>query len=51
VSSEGAANGLKFLNKNMGLAVEGNQEAVDTFRMLGVSLKDGQGPSSRCPRR
>jgi hypothetical protein len=43
VSAEGAATGLKFLNKSMGLALEGNQEAVQTFQALGVAIKDGHG--------
>lgn len=44
VSAEGAAMGLKFLNKNLGLAIEGNDEASQTFKKLGIdvaSLKDG----------
>lgn len=43
VSAEGAANGLKFLNKNMGLALEGNKEAVESFSKLDVQLKDQSG--------
>lgn len=43
VSAEGAATGLKFLNKNMGLALEGNQEAVQAFKDLKIEIKDGSG--------
>ncbi len=43
VSAEGAANGLKFLNKNVGLALEGNAEASKSFQDLGVKIKDGEG--------
>lgn len=43
VEAEGAGAGLNFLNKNMGAALEGNKEAVETFAKLKVSLKDGQG--------
>jgi hypothetical protein len=44
VSAEGAATGLKFLNKNLGLAITGNEEASKTFHDLGIDLagvKDG----------
>lgn len=43
VSAEGAGVGLKFLNKNIGLALEGNQEAVQTFKKLDVAIKDSHG--------
>lgn len=43
VSAEGAAVALKFLNKNVGLAIEGNAEAAQTFQKLGISYKDGGG--------
>lgn len=43
VSAEGAATGLKFLNKNIGLALGGNEEAAKTFGKLGVQLKNADG--------
>ncbi len=43
VSSEGAGVALKFLNKNVGLAIEGNAEAAQTFQKLGIAYKDGSG--------
>ena len=43
VNSESAAQALGFLNKNMGAALEGNKEAVETFAKMGVALKDGSG--------
>lgn len=43
VSSEGAAQALGFLNKNVGMAIEGNAEATQTFAKMGVALKDGSG--------
>ncbi len=43
VGAEEAAKGLQFLNKNMGMALEGNKEAVETFTKLGVAMKDGEG--------
>jgi hypothetical protein len=43
VDAEGAANGLKFLNKNVGLALDGNKEAAQTFAKLDIALKDSGG--------
>jgi hypothetical protein len=43
VGAEEAAKGLQFLNKNIGDAIGGNQEAIATFAKLGVTLKDGAG--------
>ncbi len=43
VSSESASQALGFLNKNMGEALDGNKEAVQTFKDLDVSLKDSGG--------
>lgn len=43
VEAEGAASALNFFNKNMGMAIEGNKEAVETFTKLGIQIKDGQG--------
>jgi hypothetical protein len=44
VTAEGAANGLRFLNKNLGEAIAGNADAAKTFADLGIDLagvKDG----------
>lgn len=43
VASESAAKGLQFLNKNMGEALDGNKEAVETFKKLDVALKGADG--------
>jgi hypothetical protein len=43
VSAEGAGKALQLLNKNMGEAIGGNKEAVETFAKLKIELKDGQG--------
>lgn len=43
VGAEEAAKGLQFLNKNIGEAIGGNKEAVETFQKLGITLKDGAG--------
>lgn len=43
VEGEGAAAAIGFLSKNMGLAIEGNKEAVETFTKLGVDIKDAGG--------
>lgn len=43
VGSEEAAKGLQFLNKNIGEAITGNEEAAKTFAGLGIALKDGNG--------
>jgi len=43
VSAEEAANSLKFLNKNIGAALEGNKEAVKTFKDLDVNIKNSDG--------
>jgi TP901 family phage tail tape measure protein len=43
VSAEGAGKALGFLNKNMGNAIDGNKESVETFKKLGIEIKDGQG--------
>ncbi len=43
VESEGAASALGFLSKNMGLALEGNKEAVEAFTKMKVELKDSSG--------
>ncbi len=43
VGSEEAAKGLQFLNKNIGEAIGGNKEAVETFAKLGIELKDAHG--------
>lgn len=42
-SAEDVAQGLKFLNKNMGEASLGNKEAVETFQKLGLHTKDAAG--------
>lgn len=43
VSGEEAGKGLQYLNKNLGSALDGNKEAVETFGKLGVAIKDGEG--------
>lgn len=43
VSAEGAGHALGFLNRAMGNALEGNQEAVQTFSKLGVEIKGADG--------
>jgi hypothetical protein len=43
VDAEAAAKGLKFLNKNVGLAALGDKEAVKHMRSLGVGIKDAGG--------
>lgn len=42
-SAEGAATSLNFLNKAIGHATEGNQEAIGAFAKLGVRFKDADG--------
>lgn len=42
-SGDEAAKGLGFLNKNVGLAVQGNKAATKTFAQLGVGLKNSDG--------
>lgn len=42
-SMESIATGLKFLQKNMVGAIEGNKELKQTFKDLGVSLVDSRG--------
>ncbi|MBI4708250.1 MAG: phage tail tape measure protein [Candidatus Omnitrophica bacterium] len=39
-SFEAVANGIKFLSKNIYEATNGNKQANDTFRTLGISLRD-----------
>lgn len=43
VSSQTAANGLKFLNKNIGEAAAGNKEAAAAFAKLGIETKNSDG--------
>jgi hypothetical protein len=43
VSTEGAGNALKFLNKALGGAVTGNKEAAKAFAELGVEVKGANG--------
>lgn len=43
VGAEDAAKGLQFLSKNVGEAIGGNKEAVETFAKLGVTLKGSNG--------
>lgn len=43
VSSEDAATGLRFLNKNIGEAILNGGEAGKEFAKLGINLKDGEG--------
>lgn len=42
-SAESAANGLKFLNKNLGEARNGNEAAAKTIASLGVATTDAHG--------
>lgn len=42
-SSEEAAKGLSFLNKNVGAAILGNKGAIKTFAQLGVALRNEDG--------
>lgn len=42
-SLEGMSTGLRFLARNASAAVEGSEEAIDTFGRLGVKVKDSQG--------
>lgn len=44
-SAEDAANGLRFLNKNIGEALTGGKEASETFKKMGVDLKNQDGSS------
>jgi hypothetical protein len=43
VEAEGAATALGFLNKNIGGALDGNQELAKTFTGLGVEIKGADG--------
>lgn len=43
VGSEEAAKGLQFLSKNVGEAIGGNKEAIETFTKLGIHTKNTDG--------
>jgi hypothetical protein len=43
VAGEESAHSLQFLNRNVGLAIEGNAEASKSFAQLKVPLKDASG--------
>ena len=43
VDADQAAQSLGFLNKNIGEAIAGQKEAVQSFASLGVEIKDGAG--------
>lgn len=43
VEAESAAQALGFLNKNIGAAITGGAEQADTFRKLGIVLKNNDG--------
>jgi hypothetical protein len=43
VGPEAFADSMKFLNRNIVEALQGNAEAIETFRAMGISLKDASG--------
>lgn len=43
VETEAMNKGLGFLQKNMGLAIQGNKASADAFKDLGIELKDASG--------
>jgi len=43
ISTETFAKGISFLSANIGEAQKGNKKAVESFKAMGISLKDGAG--------
>ncbi len=43
ISTEVFAKGISFLNANIGEAQKGNKTAVESFKAMGISLRDGAG--------